>query len=63
MVSSEAEIRKFRLSGKEDFVVLCCDGILERMESMEVVELAWKELRGEGSMHEKAGRAVDRLIV
>ena len=44
-------------------MVLCCDGILERMESMEVVELAWKELRGEGSMHEKAGRAVDRLIV
>ena len=27
VVSAEAEIKKFKLSSKEDFILLCCDGI------------------------------------
>lgn len=44
-------MKKFRLTGKEDFIMLCCDGIFERMESMEVIEVAWRALKGEGSSH------------
>ena len=32
------------------------------MESMEVVETAWSAMRSSGSMHEKAGKAVDSLM-
>ena len=45
-MSCEPDIRKFRVSGKEDFIALCCDGILERMESMEVIQSVWQALRG-----------------
>lgn len=62
VVSPEPDIRKFKLSGKEDFIVLCCDGILERMESMEVVSIVWQAMKPEGSIHEKSGKAVDALI-
>ena len=51
VISHEPDIRKFRLAGKEDFIILCCDGILERMESMETVEVVWGAMRQGGSMH------------
>lgn len=41
---------------------MCCDGVLERMESMDVIETAWSAMRRDGSMHEKAGHAVDSLM-
>lgn len=28
VISAEADIRKFKISQKEDFILLCCDGIL-----------------------------------
>lgn len=30
-ITSDPDIRKFKLTGKEDFILLCCDGILEKM--------------------------------
>lgn len=50
-VSAEPDIRKFRLTGKEDFIIMCCDGILERLESMETVELVWKALKSGPTLH------------
>ena len=41
---------------------MCCDGILQRMESMQVIETAWSAMRSSGTMHEKAGKAVDSLM-
>jgi protein phosphatase 2C family protein 2/3 len=41
--------------------VLCCDGIIDRLDSQEVVELAWKNSRA-GSIHQAAGLAVNAVM-
>jgi hypothetical protein len=32
------------------------------MESMEVIEVAWRAMRREGSAHEQAGRGVEAVL-
>jgi predicted ATP-dependent protease len=32
------------------------------MESMEVIEIAWKAMKKEGSIHELAGKGVDAIL-
>lgn len=44
-ISIIPEIRKFKLTSKEDFILLCCDGIVEKMESVDIVRHVWKVLK------------------
>jgi protein phosphatase 1G len=58
-VSAEPEIRVEALTGAEDFVILACDGIWERLSSQEVVDFVSARLAG-ASAGASAGAAGKR---
>jgi len=51
------------LNGKEDFIILGCDGIFEKMDSEEVIEVGWKAIRKTTTnIHEACGNAVESIL-
>lgn len=43
-VSFEPEIAKFSVDQNDDFIFLGCDGIFEKLESVEVSKIIWKTI-------------------
>jgi protein phosphatase 2C family protein 2/3 len=52
------------LIGKEDFIVLGCDGIFEKLDSEEVINEAWRTIKKNknGSIHEVVGAATQSIV-
>ena len=42
--------------------MMCCDGILERMESMEAIRVAWRAMEQRKNLHEKVAYAADAVL-
>ncbi len=63
-ISSEPEICKYTLTGKEDFILLGCDGLFEKLDSEEAIEEAWKNIRKnrKSSIHEAVGAAAQSVV-
>jgi len=45
VITAEPDITETPLNSDVDFVILCCDGVFDRMESKEVIELVWNEVK------------------
>lgn len=62
-IITDPEICKYKLTGKEDFIVLGCDGIFEKLDSEEVVEEAWKGInKTNTNIHDACGNAVHTIL-
>ena len=62
-IITDPEICKYKLNGKEDFIILGCDGIFEKLDSEEVVEVAWKAIRKTSTnVHDACGNAVSSIL-
>ena len=65
-VSVEPEIAKFRLSKNDDFIFLGCDGIFEKLESVEANKIMWqiirKKINRTESTHELSGKCIDEVL-
>ncbi len=65
VITAEAEVMKHEMNEEEDdFFLLGCDGIFDRMNNKEVVESAWKAIEEskEDSYHKELGTMVDRVL-
>lgn len=74
IVVSDPDIAFFRLQPCHDFIVLCCDGVVDKLDDTDVVHTVWQSVgsqaqrsdsRGEPNdscRHDLAGRAVDALL-
>ena len=57
------DVRSFRVTGEQDFIILACDGIFDKMSSREAVQAAWSSLRERsGDVHSASGRAVEAVM-
>lgn len=63
-ISFEPEIAKFTIDKNDDFLFLGCDGIFEKLESVEVSKIIWKVINENPmeSIHKVTGKSVDEVI-
>ena len=40
------DIKSFKIRNNYDFIVMCCDGVFEKLSNTDVVSLAWAEAKG-----------------
>ncbi|CAK60187.1 unnamed protein product (macronuclear) [Paramecium tetraurelia] len=65
VVIAEPDIQIFRITQENDFIVMGCDGIFDKMKSEEVIKKIWSELESQKNTHNLHGQisaAVDSVL-
>lgn len=55
VVISDPDIKCFRLKDDYDFIILCCDGIFDKLSNREVIQSAW------GSLNSHMSKPLDQM--
>ncbi|CAD8178547.1 unnamed protein product [Paramecium octaurelia] len=65
VVIAQPDIKIFRITNQHDFIVLGCDGIFDKMNSQEVIDEIWSDLKKNKdnyNLHAQISSAVDAVI-
>ena len=64
VIISIPEIKYFDNNNKNDFILMGCDGIFEKLKNREVIEKIWKEINNNNypDIHNLSGYCVESLI-
>jgi len=59
----EPDIKEFEITESWDFVILACDGIFDKMENMDVLNVIWDSINtNSGSIHQLTGYWVESIL-
>ena len=64
VIISIPEIKYFDNTDKNDFILIFCDGIYEKLKNKDIIDCVWKEITKKkfGDIHNMAGYSIERLI-
>ncbi|CAD8185465.1 unnamed protein product [Paramecium pentaurelia] len=65
VVIAQPDIKIFRITNQHDFMVLGCDGIFDKMDSQEVIDKIWNDLKknkDNQNLHAQISSAVDAVL-
>mmetsp|Transcript_5812 Transcript_5812/g.4402 ORF Transcript_5812/g.4402 Transcript_5812/m.4402 type:complete len:154 (+) Transcript_5812:568-1029(+) len=57
------DIKCFKIRNNYDFIVLCCDGVFEKLSNLDAIDAVWKACSDQPkSIHEVCGLGIDRIL-
>lgn len=62
VVIAKPDIYKLTVEDNLDFLVLCSDGVFDKLSNQEVTNTVWKSLRASESLHSQCEKAVKNII-
>jgi len=62
VVIAKPDIYTLRVEDDLDFVVLCSDGVFDKMSNQEVTNVVWKSIKTDESLHLDCEKAVKNII-
>ncbi len=64
VVIATPEIKSFKIMDTHDFVVMCSDGIFDKLSNKDVVQCVWNGVRDEraSKVHQQCGVGVDTIL-
>ena len=64
VIISIPEIKYFDNTDKNDFILIFCDGVYEKLKNQDIIDCIWKEIKTKkfADIHNMAGYTVEKLI-
>ena len=64
VIISIPEIKYFDNSDKNDFILIFCDGVYEKLKNKDIIECIWKEISKKNfpDIHNLAGYSIEKLV-
>ncbi len=64
VIISIPEIKYFDNTDKNDFILIFCDGVYEKLKNQDIIDCIWKEIKTKkfGDIHNMAGYTIEKLI-
>lgn len=61
---SDVDIQVHQLTEEDDFILLGCDGIFDRLSNRDIVDVAWKKFREKQNepYHDILGHMIDQIL-
>ena len=64
VIISIPEIKYFDNTDKNDFILIFCDGVYEKLKNKDIIDCIWNEIRNKkfADVHNMAGYSIEKLI-
>jgi protein phosphatase 2C family protein 2/3 len=64
VIISIPEIKYFDNTDKNDFILIFCDGVYEKLKNQDIIDCIWKEIKTKkfADIHNMAGYTIEKLI-
>ena len=64
VIISIPEIKYFDNTDKNDFILIFCDGVYEKLKNKDIIDCIWNEIRNKkfSDIHNMAGYSIEKLI-
>ena len=64
VIISIPEIKYFDNTDKNDFILIFCDGVYEKLKNQDIIDCIWKEIKAKkfADIHNMAGYTIEKLV-
>ena len=64
VIISIPEIKYFDNNDKNDFILIFCDGVYEKLKNQDIIDCIWNEIKNKkfSDIHNMAGYSIEKLI-
>lgn len=62
VISAVPEIMTFKIEDDHDFILLGCDGIFDKLENEECIDLVWRHEKQHKGIHQFIGASIEGLM-